>query len=292
MDVPPRLDKRRVRMHFERAAPTYDSFAVLQREVAARLLERLDLVKLEPRVVLDTGSGTGQMARALTGRYPQAYVLALDLSLAMLGRVRQPRSLWSRVARRDRAPLPVCADLERLPVRDASVDMVCSNLALEWTERPEQALAEMRRVLTRGGLLMFTTLGPDTLKELRAAHPDAAAGVHVFTDMHDIGDLLVRTGYVDPVMDMEHITLTFADLAGLARELRSTGCSSASVAQRAGLRGRSWWRYLEEAYERFRRDEGLPATFEIVYGHAWKPEAPRVTDDGRAVIRIEPRPGG
>jgi malonyl-CoA O-methyltransferase len=290
MDAPPRLDKRRARLHFERAAATYDSAAVLQREVAGRLLGRLDLVKLQPHWILDAGSGTGHMARALAARYPGARVVALDFSLAMLRRSRASRSLWSRLIRRERPLLRVCGDLERLPLRTASLDMVCSNLALEWAVRPEQALRESLRVLARGGLLMFTTLGPDTLNELRAAHPDAAAGVHAFEDMHDLGDLLVGAGFADPVMDMERVTLTFSDFAALARELRASGCGSAAPPGGAGLRGRGWRRRLEQGYEQHRREGRLPATFEIVYGHAWKPEqGPRVTDDGRAVIRVQPR---
>jgi malonyl-CoA O-methyltransferase len=292
MDAPPGIDKRRARLHFERAAATYDSAAVLQREIAGRLLERLDLVKLQPRWILDVGSGTGHMARALAARYPAARIVALDFALAMLRGGRARRPLWARALRRGRFPLHVCGDFERLPLRTAAFDLVCSNLALEWAERPEQALREWLRVLARGGLLMFTTLGPDTLSELRAAHPDVA-GVHAFADMHDLGDLLVHSGFAEPVMDMERVTLTFSDFAALARELRASGCGNALPASGAGLRGRGWRLRLEQGYERHRRAGRLPATFEILYGHAWKPEqGPRVSDDGRAVIRVRPRPAG
>jgi malonyl-CoA O-methyltransferase len=286
---PPGISKRRARLHFERAAATYDSAAVLQREICARLLERLELVKLQPRTILDAGSGTGHMARALAARYPRARVVALDFSLAMLRRGRAPRSWWSRLTGRGRPLWSVCGDFERLPLRAACVDLICSNFALEWAARPERALREWLRVLTRGGLLMFSTLGPDTLRELRTAHRGAAR-VHAFADMHDTGDLLVRAGYADPVMDMERMTLTFSDFAALARELRASGCSNAASAGDAGLRGRGWLRQLEQGYEPQRREGRLPVTFEIVYGHAWKPQqGPRVTEDGRAVIRVQPR---
>ena len=289
MNAPPGVDKRRARLHFERAAATYDSAAVLQREIAGRLLERLELVQLRPRTILDAGSGTGHLARGLAARYPGAHIIALDFSAAMLRRGRAPRSLWSRLLGRERARLEICGDLERLPLRAASFDMVCSNLALEWAQSPDRALREWLRVLARGGLLMFATLGPDTLTELRAVHPDARAGVHAFADMHDLGDMLVQAGFADPVMDMERVTLTFSDFAALARELRASGCASAAPAVGAGLRGRGWRRRLEQGYELHRRAGRLPATFEIVYGHAWKPQEPRVTDDGRAVIRVQPR---
>jgi len=294
MDAPPSLSKHRSRLHFERAARTYDSAAVLQREVATRLLERLELIRLRPQAILDAGSGTGQLARSLAARYPQARVIALDSALGMLRQTRTGSTLWSRLARilfrnvgRERGVLRVCGDFEHLPLHAGSVDMVCSNLALEWSETPEQALREMLRVLARGGLLMFTTLGPDTLKELRAAHPEPASGVHRFLDMHDLGDMLVHTGYADPVMDMQQITLTYPDFAALARELRTSGCASAAVPARQGLRGRGFRRSLERGYEAARREGRLPATFEIVYGQAWKPEqGPRLSDDGRAVIRV------
>ena len=283
------LSEYRVRLHFERAAYTYERAAALQTETAARLIERLDLVRLRPRAILDAGCGTGRMARALLARYPQAQVVALDLALGMLRQASRNAPLWSRLTGGSSRMLRVCGDLARLPLREGSIDMVCSNLALEWSVAPETALREALRVLARGGLFTFTTLGPNTLRELRAAHPEPAAGVHRFRDMHDLGDMLVHAGYADPVMDMEQITLTFPDFSALARELRASGCTAA-VPAAAGLRGRAFLRRLERGYEAARRDGRLPASFEIVYGHAWKAEhASRVAADGRAVVRVVPR---
>ena len=289
MLAPPILDKRRVRLHFDRAAPTYERAAALQAEVAARLIERLDLIRLQPRTILDAGCGTGRMARALLARYPQARVVALDFALGMLRQAHRRAAPWWRLATGARRMLRVCGDLDRLPLREGSIDMVCSNLALEWSAAPEAALRESLRVLARGGLLIFTTLGPDTLRELRAAHPEPDTGVHRFLDMHDLGDMLVHAGYADPVMDMERITLTFPDFAALARELRDSGCTAATPVP-AGLRGRAFRSRLERGYEAARRDGTLPASFEIVYGHAWKPEhPPRITADGRAVVEFARR---
>ncbi|MGH8714154.1 MAG: methyltransferase domain-containing protein, partial [Casimicrobiaceae bacterium] len=191
-------------------------------------------------------------------------------------------------ARRER-PLLVCGDVRSLPIRPASVDLVWSNLALQWVDDLPLALAEFHRVLNVGGLLSFTTFGPDTLKELRSAFAavDDAAHVNRFVDMHDIGDMLVQAGFADPVMDMEMITVTYGDAASLMRDLKAIGAQNARVERPRGMTGRRKWQRMLAALEAFRRDGRLPATFEVVYGHAWKPE-PRFTDDGRAIVRFEP----
>lgn len=278
------IDRGRVRRHFERAAPTYDQAAGLQRETARRLLERLDLVRIDPAIALDAGAGTGAVAIALAQRYPNARVLALDFALPMLVQRWPHRSPVARLLRPAAPGWPVCGQLERAPFAAASVDLVCSNLALQWSDAPAQVLAELQRLLRRGGLLMFTTLGPDSLQELRAASP---ASVHAFADMHDVGDLLVRSGFADPVMDMEYLTLTYADLPSLLRDLRRSGCASARSDAPRGLRGRAWRARLDAAYQPHARDGRLPATFEVVYGHAWKPEqGPDTAPDGRSVLRF------
>ena len=292
MNPTPLLDKRTIRRHFDRAAPTYERAAELQREVAARMLERLDLIKLHPGRMLDAGSGTGLVTRTLGRRYPDAGIVQLDLSLRMLREATAAGSFWRQLMRLARTPARVCGDMEKLPLRTATVDLVCSNLALEWCERPVEALREFNRVLTRGGLLMFTTLGPDTLRELRAVFSTSgsAPAVHPFADMHDIGDLLVSSGFADPVMDMERLTLTYADLSALFADLRASGCQCALASAHRGLHGRTWPALLAQHYAAFLQDGRLPATFEIVYGHAWKAEqGPRVAADGRAIIQFQPK---
>jgi malonyl-CoA O-methyltransferase len=290
------IDKRLVRLRFERAATGYESASALTREVGARMMERLDLVKLQPARILDAGSGTGQLAGELAVRYPDAAVVELDLSLAML-RAGLQRGNWGRrlldavrPARRRR----VCGDIEQMPLAPASMELICSNLALPWVGRLEAALREFQRVLARGGLLMFTTLGPDSLAELRAAlGPAGAETVHPFVDMHDIGDLLVRSGFADPVMEMERLTLTYRDLTALLSELHASGGRTARAGRPRGLRGRAWRARLEERYGAFRADGRLPLTCEIVYGHAWKPEqGTDLTPDGRAVVRFHRRAQG
>jgi malonyl-CoA O-methyltransferase len=285
------LDKRRIRTNFARAANRYEMAAVLSREVCSRMLERLDLVRLDPAHVLDAGSGTGLAARSLAQRYPHAQITRVDLSLPML-QVEQRAASWAGALRGifgRTAGAAVCADFERLPIRNAAMDLVVSNLALHWSSAPELTLAELQRVLRRGGLLMFSTLGPDTLKELATAGADLRghSPVHRFIDMHDVGDLLLKAGFADPVMDMEYFTLTYPQVEDLFRDLRETGSMSAR-ADAVGLRTPRWRARLAQRYEQLRTDGRLPATFEIVYGHAWKPEqGPRVSADGRAVIRVD-----
>ena len=281
------LDKRLVRLSFERVAANYDQSAVLQREVETRMLSRMDYIKLTPDFILDAGSGTGYGSRRLKQRYPRAKVLSLDIALAMLKRSRGHKR-WLPFF--PPAAVHVCADIECMPLQAACTGMVWCNLALQWINQPQRAFAEMYRVLRPGGLLMFSTFGPDTLKELRQAYSgiDIYNHVHRFIDMHDLGDMLVQTGFNTPVMDMEHITLTYTNAVSLMRDLKAIGAHNVSYGRRHGLAGKSLLRGVASNYERFRSEGRLPATFEVVYGHAWKPDAPRMPD-GRKIIQVEAR---
>lgn len=289
------LDRRTVARHFDRAAPSYDAAAVLQREVARRMLERLDYIRVAPGRVLDLGCGTGSDLAPLAARFPDARVIGLDRSATLLASAREEGSWLRRLARlgRPRNERPVCvADAAALPLADRSVSLLWSNFLLHWFAEPQAVLAEMHRVLEVGGLLMFACLGPDTLRELRDAFARASPGVHVhrFIDMHDLGDMLVGAGFGDPVMDMETITLTYESVRALALDLRANGATLAADVRARGLMGRHAWARMVDAYETLRSADRLPATFEVVYGHAWRPQ-PRVTDDGRAIIRFQPRGG-
>jgi malonyl-CoA O-methyltransferase len=285
------LDKRLVRRSFEHAAATYDAAAVLQNEVCRRMLARLDYIKLEPAVILDAGSGTGNALPGLLARHPRARVVALDLALAMARRSAARRSRWRSFFDRGGPRLAaLCGDMEQLPLASGAAGMVWSNLALQWAPDPRRTFAEIHRVLAPGGLLMFSSFGPDTLKELRAAWRgvDGHTHVHGFLDMHDIGDMLVAAGFADPVMDMERVTLTYADVAALMRDLKAIGAHNLTRGRRPALGGRAGLAQAERNYEAARRDGKLPATFEVIYGQAWKP-APRVSPTGRPVIDIKPR---
>ncbi len=288
MDEPALPVKRDVRRSFDRAARTYDEAAFLQREVCARLVEHLEPMRLAPRRVLDLGCGTGHAFDALAKRFPSASLLGLDIAPAMLERARS-RSPWWRRMLASRHPALVCADAERLPVAGASVDIVFSNLVLQWCD-PARAFAEAARVLANEGLFLFSTVGPDTLKELRAAFAQADGAPHVnrFVDMHDLGDALVQAGFADPVMEMETITLEYESVTAIVRDLKALGAVNSLPSRSRGLPGRNRWRRMTEAYEGFRRDGVLPATWEIVYGHAWKVPPKRLAD-GRQVVGFAPR---
>jgi malonyl-CoA O-methyltransferase len=264
------LDKHRVRASFEHAADTYDAVAVLQREIADRLLARLELVQLKPKVILDIGCGTGYGLRKLMQRYPRARVLGLDIAAAMTRRARRESGLWNRVTGRC---IFSCGDAECLPVATASVDMIISNLTLQWCD-PPTVFAEAQRVLRPGGLIMFTTFGPDTLRELRAAWraADDAAHVHGFIDMHDLGDMLIHAGLADPVMDMEHFTLNYPGVMEVMRDLKRLGAHNAARARARGLTGKARFARFRSAYESLAQNRTIPATYEAVYGHAWAPE--------------------
>jgi malonyl-CoA O-methyltransferase len=262
------LDRQAVRRSFDRAAAAYDSAARLQAEVRAQLLERLDYVSLEPAVVVDLGCGTGHSSRALKDRFPKAQVIAIDLAEGMLREARRRRS-WLR--RFDR----VCADARRLPLTGGSVDLLFSNLMLQWCPELDEVFAEFRRVLRPRGLLNFTTFGPDTLFELREAWTAADGGVHVnaFTDMHDLGEGLLRAGLAEPVLDVERLQVGCPDARTLMRELKAIGAHNANAARARGLTGRGRLAAMQAAYERRRRDGVLPVTYEVVFGQAWGPAA-------------------
>lgn len=297
---PLRLDETSVRRNFERAALGYDQAAALHREVAARMAERLGVVRITPSTILDAGCGTGEALAELQARYPDARRVGVDLAhgMAKAARARaaprpaEGKTLLSLLAGFRSAPAAspwiVCGDILALPLRSGSIDLVWSNLVLQWVNDPNKAFAEFHRVLAIGGLLSFTTLGPDTLRELRSAFAsiDSAIHVHRFIDMHDLGDMLVHAGFADPVMDMEMLTLTYADSISLMRELKALGAANAAAGRRRGLTGPTRWRQALAELRKFCTDGRWPASFEVIYGHAWKADA-RFVADGRAVVRFE-----
>jgi malonyl-CoA O-methyltransferase len=255
------------------------------------MASRLDYVRITPTRVLDAGCGRGEDLAVLRERFPAAEVVALDWSEPLLRQALARRTLRERTRAMFGAAVPrlVCGDMDRMPFGDGVFGLVWSNLSLGWSDDPVAGLRELQRVMAPGGLLMFCSYGPDTLRELRRAFAsvDTQPHVHAFIDMHDVGDMLAASGFSAPVMDMEIITLTYADVHSLVRDLRGSGQTNAALERRRGLTGRELWRGMEAAYETERRDARIPATVEIVYGHAWKGE-PRRTD-GRTPIRFEAR---
>lgn len=280
------IDKQRARRSFARAATGYDDRAVLQREIGDRLLERLDYVRLVPERVLDLGCGTGYTVAALHRRYRRAQIVALDFALPMLAQARR-RGSWLR------RPQCLCADAESLPLADGALDLIVSNATLQWCNDLQQTFSECLRVLRPGGLFMFTTFGPDTLKELRAAWSAVDGHSHVspFADMHDLGDALVQARFADPVMDTERLTLTYSRLADLMADIKGIGAGNATRQRPRGLTGPRRLAALEQAYE-VNRDQGrLPASYEVVYGHAWVPDQKPIAGGVAVPVSAIRRPG-
>lgn len=261
------FDLNRVRRAFDRAAGSYDEFAVLQNEVCQRLLEKLDIVKMVPETILDAGSGTGFAIPGLFERYKKARLIALDLSENMLARSKRHGGLL-------RSPHLVCGNIEQLPFADHSFDLLFSSLSMQWCNDLDAVIREAGRVLKPGGLYVFTTFGPDTLKELRQswAAVDDTEHVNRFIDMHDIGDALLQQGYAEPVMEAEILTLTYESAEQIMTDLKAIGANVTSGNARHGLGGKAAIEAVCRHYERFRENGLLPASYEIIYGHAWKPE--------------------
>lgn len=274
---------------FAQAAATYDEAAVLAREVQVRLAERLDYVKLAPQRVADIGCATGGGARELQRRYPEAQTLAIDYALPMLRMVQasgHSRSWLDRLIKRNHAPKPLQADAAALPLPAGSLDLIWSNLVFHWLDDTAPVWREFARVLQTGGLLTFSMLGPDTARELREA--GAALGIRVpvrrFYDMHDIGDQLVGAGFADPVMDVEYITFTYQRARTFFADQRHLGVRNALF----GELPFADWRRVIRAWEKQRGAAGLPLSFEIVYGHAWRAE-PKTSADGRSIVKFHSR---
>jgi malonyl-CoA O-methyltransferase len=276
------LDKKITRQHFEKAADSYDAAAVLQREIAKRMGERLDYIKLQPETVLDAGCGTGFITKDLLKRYPKSQIIALDLALNMMNKTKQHGG-WLR------KPKLVCADAEKLPLQAESVDLVVSNLMIQWSNDLTKMFAGFHSVLKPNGLLLFSTFGPDTLKEMRMswATVDNTPHTSSFVDMHEIGDALLKAGFINPVTDMELITMTYSNVRQLMKDIKKIGASNTDSNRSKGLMGKQKLKDFEQAYEVFKTTDGLyPASWEIIYGHAWVGEGMKL-DGFEKVIPIQ-----
>lgn len=264
------LDKKGLIQSFNAAAETYASVARIQNHAGSELMQRLEMMRIQPQSIVDLGSGPGNYARELAARYKHARVLELDIAEKMLKVSRAQRESISR--RRF-----VCADAELIPLAEHSVDLMFSNLMLQWSQEPDLLLGNLRKSLRGGGLFIFTTLGPDTLRELREswAMVDDAIHVNTFIDMHDLGDALIRAGFSNPVMEVETVKLSYSGLAGLMNDLKMLGAHNVNHGRRRSLTGKSRFGRMQAAYEARRENGLLPASYEIIFGHAWAPgEAP------------------
>lgn len=262
-----KFNLRRIRNAFDRAANTYYDAAVLQHEVGKRMLESLEYIRLDAKTILDAGCGTGETIKPLQKKYKPARLIALDISENMLQQSRKQAGIWNR-------PDYICADISNLPIADNTIDLLFSNVAIQWCNDLSVTFAEFYRVLAPGGLLMFSSFGPDTLKELRHCWKQIDDAVHVndFIDMHDIGDMLLHAGMSAPVMHAENIVMNYQDVSKLMQDLREIGANVTAQGHRRGLLTQQGLARVYEAYEQYRTEQGLPATYEVLYGHAWKPD--------------------
>ncbi len=278
------FDRRHIRRAFSRAAASYDATAVLQHEVEARLLESLEEPEQPvPTTVLDLGSGPGRAAAAMKKRWPKAQVLALDLSLPMLHQARKRAGWW-------RPFHCVGADAAALPLAEGSVDLLFSNLCLQWLPDLPAVFAGFRRVMKPGGRLLLSSFGPRTLHELREAFAAADAVEHVsqFAPIQQIGDALLAAGFRDPVLDQDTFTLTYPDLSTLLHELQAIGATNALSGRRHGLTGKGRFAAARAAYETLRRDGRLPSTWEVIYARAFAPAAGAPIRDGGGEVASVP----
>ena len=287
-----RPDKSKVAQSFAAAAQQYDDVAVLQRQTADELFDRLSLIQLQPKTILDLGAGTGRNLSLLQKRYPDARLLAMDIATDMLKqarkRYRQDLGFKRWLPGHQHLQL-LTGDAEQIPLADNSIDLVFANLALQWCE-PKISLLEIARVMKPGGLLMFTSLGPDTLTELRQAwaEVDSYPHVNVFYDMHDVGDAMTASGLTDCVLDVDPYTLTYPTAMAMMKDLKLLGARNVNEGRRRGLTGKKLIKSVEAAYEPFRRDGVIPASYEVIFAHGWKSakSAQQAAADGSVHIPI------
>ena len=287
------IDKLAVRRAFEKAAKTYHDTASLQRHIAHELIEQLDYMAIAPRRILDVGAGTGFCTIALAERFPSAEIVAVDLAEAMLHETRArlcPSGIakWMPGKHRQSTRRFVCADAEQLPLADASVDLIVSSLAFQWCNNLSAALRECRRVLTPQGLLLFSSLGPDSLRELRQAFSKVTNSAHVsrFLDLHDVGSLMVDAGLSGPVLSRDEIVEHYDSFRAALQSVRGIGASNALQSRNKALTGKALMRAAAEAYEHEAANGGYPLTYEIVYAHAWCPTQSTRPQDGSTVAQF------
>ena len=264
---------------FNAHAGEYEQAARVQHEIGERLLERLQYLKINPRYILDLGCGPGYFSAQLKKRYPRAHVIGFDLAYAMLQRAKTKQGWLKKWGL-------VNGDMTAMPFATGLFDLVFANQVIHWSPSLPMVMRELNRIMNVNGCLMFTTLGPDTFCELRQAFAavDNHAHANVFSDMHDIGDVLLAERFIDPVVDMDRLSVHYSTFLQLVRSLKAQGVRNINAGRNPGLTGRQAWRNFEAAYSAFRTEQGkFPLTYEVVYGHAWKGEQ-RITDKGTETL--------
>jgi len=261
-----RLETKDVSESFSKAAKNYESSAFLQKEVASRLLERLELMNIKPAHVLDAGCGTGYCSRALKKKYKKSNIIGVDIAPGMIEQAKLKNGLFNKIDYQ-------CADINKLPFANNYFDLVFSNLTVQWVMEPKIAFLELNRVLKPGGILIFSSMGEDTLTELKQSWASVDSEIHVnhFFDMKQVGDQVFASNFENTVMDRDIITMTYKTMVGLMKDLKAIGANNLNSERSKGLMGKSKFNQLKTAYEKFRWQDGqLPATYDVIYGHAWK----------------------
>ena len=260
------IELSKLKLAFDKIAKTYEESAYLQKEVAERLLERLDLMNIKPQHVLDAGCGTGYCTRALKKKYKKASIKGVDFSTGMVKQATSENGLFNKIDYQ-------CADINHLPYPNNYFDLVFSNLTMQWVMDPKRALLELNRVLKPGGILIFSSLGIETLTELRQSWIKVDSNIHLnhFYDMQQLGDQVFASNFENTVMDRDIITMTYQSMVGLMKDLKAVAATNLNSQRAKGLFGKSRFKLLQNEYDKFRWEDGqLPATFEVIYGHAWK----------------------
>ena len=283
------IDKKRAQAAFNKASVSYEDAAVLQKHVLGEMFLRLKLLKINPEIILDLGCGPGNAGPDLKATYKPRDLIYLDFAYDMLKKAEQKnKDHFLKSFSNKTSQQFICADMEAIPLSEGSIDMIWSNLSLQWCNHLDQVFTQIGKILKHNGLFIFSTFGPSTLHELRASLASFSQHSHVnqFIDMHDIGDALVGCGFSDPVLDVDLYTLTYNTFKDIMYDLKHIGASNALEGRAKGMTGKGFLYQLEKSYETYRADKKLPASYEVVYGHAWKVNKPL---DESSVVKFYPK---
>lgn len=250
----------KIRDNFNKSAASYANHAFIQKEISIRLIERISAINIKAEIVADLGAGTGIFTDNLIQYTPKSKVLTIDFAQQALAQ--------------NNAKIKLCADVEKMPISDNSIDLIASNLMLQWCDNLDIFFAQCYRILKPNGLIIFSTFGPDTLKELKASYLAAnlTPNVNTFIDMHDIGDKILSSGFEGPVMEMEMLTLNYTNVIDLMKDLKGIGAQTVKN-RKQSIIGKNKFNNIIKMYEKYRKDGKLPATYEVIYGHAWKKDS-------------------
>lgn len=255
------MHDRLIRRAFNKAANTYNKFAFVQQEIALRLIDNLNIIDFKPKIIADLGAGTGLLTKLLLSKYPSENIIAIDFAEETL-------KLNQRKSKRIKA---VCTNSYHLPFKDNSIDFIISNLMLQWCANLDEILIEIHRVLKKNGLFIFSTFGPDTLIELKKSWAEVDNNKHIndFFDMHTVGNELIKAKYLNPVINRENITLTYDNVIDLLKDIKCIGANTVNNANKT-LTPKFKFNAMLKNYEKFRINNVLPTTYEVIYAHAWK----------------------